>query len=715
MDEVIGCVERITFQSEESGYVVLQVKESGKRDLTCVVGTLPGVKPGETVRFSGVWKNHLIHGRQFEAKEGKSERPADLHGIKKYLGSGLIKGIGPKFAEKIVEKFGLATLDIFDNAPERLQEIHGLGGKKLASIQTCWAEQRSIREVMIFLQTHGVSPGWAQKIYKQLGDKSIDMVTQNPYRLARDIRGIGFRTADQIAQKLGMKPDAIERIDAGLEYILEELSSEGHVCYPQKEFLAKAAEVLELQDLEPRLDQLVEERSIERLNLGVEGVPTPFVWLRPLYHAETGIAAELKRINLGICPLRDVDTYKAIDWVEKKLTIELASNQKGAVAMALTEKMLIITGGPGTGKSTITRAILTISEQLSTRILLAAPTGRAAKRMAEICKRPAKTIHSLLEFNYKGGFKRCKENPLEADLLIVDEASMIDTHLMYSLLRAVPTSCRLLFVGDVNQLPSVGPGNVLKDMIASKTLPTATLNEIFRQAAGSKIILNAHRINNGQIPDLQNSPNSDFFFIEETDGQKALDQILSLVALRLPMKYNLNAFQDIQVLAPMRKGIIGTENLNLALQEKLNKNTDYLQRAGRRFAVGDKVMQIRNNYDKGVFNGDIGRIEAIDEADQTLVVKIDENEIFYEFCDLDELVLAYAVSVHKYQGSEAPCIVMPIHMSHFKLLQRNLVYTGVTRGKKLVILVGDVRALILAVKNEEVLKRYSGLEHFLAA
>lgn len=713
MEELVGCVERITFQSLDSGYVVLQVKESGKRDLTCVVGTLPGIKPGETVRFTGCWKMHLVHGRQFEAKECKSERPADIHGIKKYLGSGLIKGIGPSFANKIVEKFGLATLDIFDKEPERLKEIAGLGAKKLASIQACWAEQRSIREMMIFLQAHEVSPAWAQKIFKQFGEKSIEIVTANPYRLARDIRGIGFRTADQIAQKLGMLPDAAERIDAGLEYVLEELSSEGHVCYPQKEFLEKAAAILEIESLQFRLDQLIEERRMERLFIGEQGIPTPFVWLRPLYLAETGIATELKRICLAHSNLRDVDTYKAIEWAEKKLSIELASNQKGAVAMALTEKALIITGGPGTGKSTITKAILTISEQLTTRILLAAPTGRAAKRMAEICNRPAKTIHSLLEYNFQGGFKRTKENPLDADLLIVDEASMIDTFLMFALLKAVPTTCRVIFVGDVNQLPSVGAGNVLKDMIASKNIPTATLNEIFRQAAGSKIILNAHRINNGQIPDTRNDPTSDFYFIEEEDPQKALDQILGLVAIRLPMKYGFNAFQDIQVLAPMRKGIIGTENLNMALQEKLNKNTEYIIRAGRRFAVGDKVMQIRNNYDKGVFNGDIGRIMAIEPTDQTLVVTIDDQEIPYEFSEIDELTLAYAVSVHKYQGSEAPCVIMPIHMSHFKLLQRNLVYTGVTRGKKMVILVGDKKALFLAVKNEDVLKRYSGLEHFL--
>ena len=713
MEEVAGCVERITFQNEETGYAVLQVKEVGKRELTCVVGILPGLRPGETVRFFGSWKTHLVHGRQFEAKEKKSERPADVHGIKKYLGSGLIKGIGPVFASKIVEKFGLATLDVFDQSPEKLREIPGLGGKKLESIQKCWNEQRSIREVMIFLQAHGVSPAWAQKIFKRFGEQSIAIVTQNPYRLARDIHGIGFRTADEIAQKLGMKQDADERIDAGLEFVLEELSNEGHMCYPEAPFLEKAREILHLENVAPRLETLIEERRIERLSLPEQGEPTPFVWLHSHYVAESGIAWELHRIRSGVSSLRAVDTYKAIDWTEKKLSIELASNQKGATALALSEKVLIITGGPGTGKSTITKAILAISEQLTTRILLAAPTGRAAKRMSEICKRPAKTLHALLEFNFQGGFKRTRDNPLDADLLIVDEASMIDTFLMHALLRAVPTSCRLIFVGDVNQLPSVGPGNVLKDMIASKMIPVATLNEIFRQAAGSRIILNAHRINKGEIPDMRNEAVSDFFFIEEDNPQKALDNILGLISSRLPMKYGFSAFGDIQVLAPMRKGILGTENLNLALQEKLNKNTHYLQRLGRRFAVGDKVMQIRNNYNKEVFNGDIGRILDIDESEETLTLQMDDREVLYDFADIDELNLAYAVSIHKYQGSEARAIVIPIHMSHFKLLQRNLIYTGVTRGKELVILIGEKRALILAVKNEEVLRRFSGLEHLL--
>lgn len=715
MDEIVGTIERITFRSDETGYVVLQLKEPKKKDLTCVVGVMPHVRPGETIRAEGEWKNHLVHGRQFESKGHKSERPADLHGIKKYLGSGLIKGIGPTFAEKIVAKFGTATLDILDKTPEKLQEIHGLGKKKLAHISNCWQEQKSIREVMIFLQSHDISPAFAQKIYKKFQDKSIEAVTENPYRLARDISGIGFKSADVIAQKMGMSLDSPERVDAALEFVLEELSGEGHTCYPQKEYLEKAKELLGDTPLELRLDTLIEERRLERLNLVQEGAPVPFVWLTPLYRAETGIAAQLKRIRKGTTPLRSIDTYKAIDWVEKKLNLELASNQKGAIAAAITEKLLIITGGPGTGKSTITKAILAISEQLTTRLLLAAPTGRAAKRMSEICKRSAKTIHALLEYSFQSGFKRCKENPLEADLLIVDEASMIDTQLMFHLLSAVPEGCRLIFVGDVNQLPSVGAGSVLKDMIASRMISTATLTEIFRQAAGSKIILNAHRINKGDMPDIKSQVDSDFFFIEEEDPEKVLAQVLALNASRLPMKYGLHPLQDIQVLVPMKKGIIGADNLNIALQAKLNSRESYIERFGRRYGAGDKVMQIKNNYTKEIYNGDIGYIQQIDREEETVVVTFDDKEIFYEFSELDELVLAYAVSVHKYQGSESKAIIMVVHTTHFKLLQRNLLYTGVTRGKKLVVIVGNYRGLMLSVKNEEVLKRFSGLEHFIGA
>lgn len=712
-DEIQGYIERITFQNEENGYTVAQLKSPKQQQLICVVGLMPGLKPGETVRCQGQWKNHLVHGKQFEVSQFKVEKPADVVGIKKYLGSGLIKGIGPIFAHRIVEKFGVDTLNIIDETPERLLEIEGLGKKKMGLIVQCWVDQRSIREVMVFLQTYGVSPAYAQKIYKTYGQESIQKVSENPYRLARDIFGIGFKMADTIAQKLGIQKESSYRLEAGLEFLLFQLGSEGHVCYPEEELIKNGETILEVEPplLKKSVDTLVEESRFERLSLVHEGGLAPFVWAKSLYIAESGIVSEIKRLMRGTSLLRRVNTEKAIAWAEQKLKIELAPNQKKAVHQALCEKVQIITGGPGTGKSTITNAILTISFELTSRILLCAPTGRAAKRMSEITGRPAKTIHSLLEFNFKnGGFKRNRESPLDVDLIIVDEASMIDTQLMHSLLKAIPCTARVIFVGDIDQLPSVGPGNVLKDLIATRTLPVTTLTEIFRQAAGSRIITNAHRINRGDFPELESSPESDFFFIESEDPEKVLTQILALATARLPLKYQFNPFRDIQVLAPMRKGIIGTENLNLKLQEALNKNTSYLYRAGHRYACGDKVMQIRNNYDKEVFNGDIGTLLSIDEEEETAVIQFDEREVLYPLSDFDELTLAYAVSVHKYQGSEAPCIIMPVHTSHFKLLHRNLLYTGVTRGKKLVILVGNKKALALAVRNEEVLKRYTGLK-----
>lgn len=714
MEEIVGYIERFTYQNAENGYSVAQLREPKKKELTCVVGTMLGVKPGETLRCFGAWKTHLVHGRQFELSHFRSERPADLLGIKKYLGSGLIKGIGPKYAEKIVEKFGIETLDIIDKDPTKLRMIPGLGDKKLDQIINCWKDQRSIREVMIFLQSNGVSPAYAQKIFKTYGDKSIDKVNENPYRLAREIFGIGFKMADQIAQKLGVDKDSPLRVQAAIEYLLSELSSEGHVCFPEDEFIKYAEERLELRGFKPQIDWLIEERRIERINMMNEGAFIPFLWIRNLYLSEQGIANELKRIQQEKSHLRSIDCEKAIKWAEGKLKIELAPAQKEAVAQALKEKVLIITGGPGTGKSTITNVILTISQELTSQIMLAAPTGRAAKRMSEITKKSAKTIHSLLEVNFKsGGFKRDRDNPLEADLVVIDEASMIDTSLMYFLLRAIPSTARVLLIGDINQLPSVGPGNVLRDLIDSKLVPTSSLTEIYRQAKGSSIILNAHRINNGAIPDLKPNKESDFFFVEEDDAEKALTQIRALVSVRLPQSYKFDPLSQIQVLAPMKKGVIGTENLNYVLQETLNSNRDYVMRAGRRFAKNDKVMQIRNNYQKEVYNGDIGYIKEIDTDDESLIITFDGRDIVYEFSEIDELILAYAVSIHKYQGSEADCVVIPVHTSHFKLLCRNLLYTGVTRGKKLVVLVGNKKGVYIAVKNDEVKKRYTGLRHFI--
>ncbi|PJD94910.1 MAG: ATP-dependent RecD-like DNA helicase [Parachlamydia sp.] len=713
---LIGYIERITFQNPETGYTVAQLQAPKNTELTCIVGIMPALQPGETIRCWGEWKRHLIHGQQFEVKRYQVEAPADILGITKYLGSGLIKGIGPKYAARIVEKFGVETLNVIDQSPEQLLGIQGLGAKRLEMIRTCWSEQKSIRDVMIFLQTHGVTPTYAQKIFKVYGAQSIDKVKANPFQLARDIFGIGFKTADVIAQKLGFDASSDMRADAGIEYVLTELASDGHVCYPVEDFIEEARSILEIdkEKIRARIFVLTEEGRVEHFKLIHAGEPTFFVWIKPLFVAEVGIAREIQRLISAAHSLREIDLAKAIEWIQGALKLELAANQKEAVGQALFQKMHIITGGPGTGKSTITKAILGITEKLTPNIVLAAPTGRAAKRMTEITGKKASTIHSLLEYDFKKrGFKRNRTSPLTCDLLIIDESSMIDTFLMYSLLKAIPDHARVIFVGDINQLPSVGPGNVLQDMIASQIMTVTTLNEIFRQAEGSRIITNAHRINRGIFPDIRNLSQSDFFFVEVEEAEGVLNQIVSLVTQRLPKKFDLHPTEEIQVLAPMRKGVIGIDNLNTVLQEKLNPNQTSILRNGRKLAVNDKVMQIRNNYQKEVFNGDIGRIIEIDLTDQQVLVRMNEREICYEFSDLDELVLAYAVSVHKYQGSECPCVVIPIHTSHFKLLYRNLLYTAVTRGKRLVVLVGTKKALAIAVHNDEIKKRYTGLQQAL--
>ncbi len=712
MEEIYGYIERITYQNPENGYTVAQLKAPKRTELICIVGLMPTLQPGETVRCKGEWKRHLIHGSQFSVTEYQQESPADVVGIEKYLGSGLIKGIGQAYAKKIVDQFGSETLNIIDKFPERLKNVSGIGPKRAEKIISCWQDQKSVRDVMVFLQGHGITPAFAQKIFKAFGKKSIETVKSNPYLLARQITGVGFKTADHLAQKLGIAKESPQRTDAGIEYVLSHLADDGHVCFPVDEFLKTAQELLEIPSdfIKDRMGILHEESRIVQLDIGYEGSLRAFVWLKALFTAETGVVKELERLSRYTSNLRNVDTDKALDWIQERLKISLAVNQIQAVKTALTEKIQVITGGPGTGKSTITKAILGITQKLTDLIILCAPTGRAAKRMSELTGYKAATIHSLLEYDFKaGGFKRNRTNPLECDLLIIDEASMIDTFLMYSLLKAIPNSSRVIFVGDINQLPSVGPGNVLKDIIASKTVPVTILGEIFRQAAGSRIITNAHRINKGLMPDLQHTQDGDFFFLEAEDPAEVLKNIIALVSQRLPKKYGLNPINEIQVLAPMKRGEIGTENLNAKLQEILNPKSNFLMRGNSRFLVGDKVMQTRNDYKRKVFNGEIGIIKKIDPVEQEVVVQIEEREVVYEYNDLDELILAYAVSVHKYQGSEYPCIVMPIHTTHYKLLHRNLVYTGITRGKKLVVLVGTKKALSIAVRNDEVKLRYTGL------
>ena len=705
LDEVHGYIESIVFYSEDKGFTVARMKEPKKTELTCIVGVIPSIQPGETIHCKGTWKHHSQYGRQFEVASFELRTPSDLLGIQKYLESGMIKGVGPAYAERIVKKFGIETLDIIDKTPERLLEVPGIGEKRVELIQRCWQEQSSIRQVMIFLRGHGVSPAFAQKIFKTYGDQSIEKVQGNPYSLAKEIHGIGFKSADKIALGLGISPDADGRIDAGIEHVLWELSNDGHVCYPLSQLLPEVAQVLEVPEerVKGRLEELVKSGELVQQD--------ELVWVKPLFLSEIGIARELARLLHHPCVLRQVDRDRAVDWVQKQLDLELAPLQNEAVVKGLYEKLLIITGGPGTGKSTITEAILTISEKLTDKILLAAPTGRAAKRLSEITKKRAATIHSMLEMDFtNGGFKRNRENPLVCDLIIIDEASMIDTLLMNHLLKAIPSHARVIFVGDIDQLPSVGPGNVLKETIRSECIPVCILKEIFRQAKGSKIITNAHMINEGVFPDLTEREKDDFIFIEQHTPEQILSTIVDLVCHRLPRTHRLHRFDDIQVLAPMKRGLIGIENLNMVLQQKLNPSVNPLKRMGRSFHCGDKVMQIRNNYQKEAYNGDVGKIIEIDMSEQKIKVAYEAHLVDYEFSELDELVLAYAVSIHKYQGSECPCIVIPIHMSHFKLLYRNLLYTGITRGKKLVVLVGAKKALSIAVKNEEVRHRFTGLK-----
>lgn len=704
MEEIFGYIDNIIFASEENGFTVARLKEPKKADGTLILGTMPGLQPGENIHCKGVWKMHPKHGRQFEVESYELKIPTDLLGIQKYLESGMIKGIGPAYAERIVKEFGTETLQVIDETPDKLLRIPGIGEGRLKKIKECWVDQRETRDVMIFLRGHGVSPSYAHKIYKTYGNACIEKVKTNPYSLAQEIKGIGFKSADKIAQNLGIAKDSPARIDAGIEFILWELSNDGHVCYPKLELLPAVKESLDIEEalIQNRLEELIQQSKVI-LN-------EDHVYVKPLYLAELGIARQLHRLMQASCALREVDVPKALEWTQEKFRIHFAEEQKQAVAMGVAEKMLIITGGPGTGKSTITKAILAICEKLTKKILLAAPTGRAAKRMSEITYKRAFTIHSLLEMDFQTGqFKKDANNPLDCDLIIVDEASMIDTFLMHHLLKAIPDHARVIFVGDIDQLPSVGPGNVLRDIIESEQIPVCILKEIFRQAKGSQVVVNSHRINQGFFPDLSHKPNSDFVYHEAGTPEEILTIIIDLL-IELPKKYRFHPMRDIQILSPMRRGVIGIENLNVVLQEKFNPSSTPLFNRGRKFLQGDKVMQIRNNYQKEVYNGDVGFIDEVDTAEQMLTVYFDDKLVIYEFGELDELELAYAVSIHKYQGSECPCIIIPIHTSHFKLLYKNLLYTGITRGKRLVALVGSKKAIGMAVHNEDVRKRYTGLK-----
>lgn len=713
MEEIHGYIERITFQSPENGFTVARIKQRGKRELTAIVGTMPSIQAGESVRLRGRWKENVNFGLQFEVDSFEVEEPQSIEGIQRYLGSGLIKGIGPVFAERIVEYHREGTLRVIDTNPEALLEIDGIGPKRIARIKACWEEQKAIRELMLFLQGYGISPTYAQKVFKTYGEDSKKIIEENPYQLARDVYGIGFKTADQTAQKLGIDQQADIRIDSGVEYVLAKLAEDGHTCYPRAAFLERARQLLnvEAEKIEARLEHIESEERIVIAPMETkEGKVEDFLWLKPFYVSEQGIARELRRLNELPTLFSASFDARLIQEAEQKLDLQLAPNQRLAVERSLQAKIHIITGGPGTGKSTITKVFLEILSGQKGRILLAAPTGRASKRLAEVTGREASTIHSLLEYDFAiGGFRRNRDNPLECALLVVDEASMIDTLLLYNLLKALPDGARLILVGDTDQLPSVGAGDVLRDLIASTRAPVTRLTEIFRQAARSRIVTNAHKINAGVFPDIRVDKTGDFFFIEEDQPERLTQTILDLVKKRLPKAYGFHPMRDIQVLSPMNRGAIGNRNLNQALQKALNPSDEPLVKMGRAFHRGDKVMQIRNNYDKEVFNGDVGFITKMDRIEQEVIVDFEGQRVVYDFADLDQLVLAYAVSVHKYQGSECPCVILPVHTTHYKMLFRNLLYTGITRGKKLVVVIGAKQALSIAVRNNQAGERYTGL------
>jgi exodeoxyribonuclease V alpha subunit len=704
-----GIVERITFFNQETGFTVAKLACRHRAELVCAVGIFPAVQPGESVACEGRWHCHPQHGMQFIVQSARIEAPADVFGIRKYLQSGLIKGIGPVYADRIVSRFQQATLEIIDREPERLLEVPGIGAGRLAKIRECWEQQRSIRDVMVFLQSVGVNPALAQRIYKTYRQESIPKVREDPYRLAREVAGVGFRTADAIAQKMGISPTHPRRLVAGIEYVLSQLSEEGHVCYPREELIPAACAILQGEPslVEPALDQLLADGRAKQASSN-EG--KLLIWKKPLWLSEQGIAAELRRLVEAPTQVRSIDAVRAVEWVERALNLTLADKQREAVAAGLISKVLVITGGPGTGKSTITRAILAVLQRLTRRILLAAPTGRAAQRLTEITGRHAQTIHSMLEWDFRAGtFKRGRDLPLACDLLIVDEASMIDTVIAYSLLRAIPSHARTILVGDIHQLPSVGPGNVLRDIIASKAIPVAELTQIFRQARGSQIVVNAHRIHAGLFPFLKSGPRGDFFFVEREDPEELKRTVIDLVSSRLPRRYELRPADQIQVLTPMKRGIVGTLQLNAALQCALNPRGEALCQGGYEFRCGDKVMQTRNDYDKKVFNGEMGRIQRLDLVNHQMIVEFEGREVTYDWLDLDELQLAYAVSVHKSQGGEWPCVVIPIHTTHLMLLDRNLLYTAITRGRRLVVLVGTRKAIAIAIRNQAVSKRHTGL------
>ncbi|MBF0553248.1 MAG: ATP-dependent RecD-like DNA helicase [Nitrospirae bacterium] len=718
--EIKGQVERITYHNEENAYTIAKMKVWDRHDLITVVGNLLSVSPGEVLKLKGEWHNHPKFGEQLKITSAESVVPATVKGIEKYLGSGLIKGIGPVMAKRLVTKFGLETLQVIETDTKRLAEVDGIGDKRVEMIKKAWDDQKEIRDVMVWLQGNGVSPTYGAKIYKQYGKESVQIVQQNPYRLATDIFGIGFVTADKIAEQIGIAKDSLIRAEAGILYVLYQLSDDGHVYYPYEPLIEECNKILGVErDIIVKaigtisLDKKI---VIEDLNQEEYKENNKAVYLAKFHVCEVGIASRLKALMTYPKKLRTFDRDKAIEWVQQELKIKLAENQQKAVREAIDKKVMVVTGGPGTGKTTIINSIIRIYKKLGQRVLLSAPTGRAAKRMSDATGHEAKTIHRLLEFSPKeGGFKKNQDSPLKADLIVIDETSMVDTVLMYGLLKAIPREATLILVGDVDQLPSVGAGNVLKDIIDSGSVPTVRLKEIFRQAKESMIIVNAHRINSGEMPLFTYSGYHihDFYFFQIEEPEKVIEKIIELCKDKIPQKFGFKPIDDIQVLTPMHRGLVGSANLNAELQKSLNPSQEEFVIGGKTLKIGDKVMQIRNNYDKEVFNGDIGKITKHDKEQHEVVVNYDGRAVPYEYTELDEIVHAYAVSVHKSQGSEYPVVEIPVLTQHYMLLQRNLIYTGITRGKKMVVLVGTKKAVAIAINNNKPQKRYTLLKERL--
>ena len=698
-------IEHITYQNQENGYSIMKVKVKDYSDLVTLVGNLLDVPVGAVLLCDGDWKVDKKYGRQFVCETWEEVMPATVYGIEKYLGSGLVKGIGPKFAHLIVEKFGTETIEIIEDNIERLREVPRIGKRRIEKIRESWEKQKDIKNVMLFLQQYGVSTAYAAKIYRQYGKESIDKVQDNPYRLADDIWGIGFKTADSIASKMGYEKNDLRRCKSGISYTLNELSNEGHVYAVEEQLIETAKKLLEA-DEEPIRQAVTEMIASEDLIREDEAI-----YLPPFYHSERGTAKKLLAL-LQDQPPTLVGLKADIKAIEKVSGIEYDEVQIAAIKQAVRSKVMVLTGGPGTGKTTTTQGIIAAYKTAGMRILLAAPTGRASKRMSEATGMEAKTIHRLLEFNPQDGYKRNDENPLEGDALIVDECSMIDIILMYNLMKAIPENMRLVLVGDIDQLPSVGAGNVLRDIIDSEKIPVVRLTRIFRQAQSSRIVMSAHAINQGRYPDTSNGKQTDFFFIKNEEPEQVAEEIVKLVKHRLPKAYN-QPLNNIQVLTPMQRSVVGATNLNMMLQQALNTSNLGISRGGTTYKLGDRVMQVRNNYDKNVFNGDIGIVEHVSMEDRTLFVRFDDNLVEYEASELDEVTLAYATTIHKAQGSEYPIVVIPVLMTHFVMLQRNLIYTGITRAKKICVLIGQPKALAYTIRNLTVTKRNTKLKERL--